>query len=215
MSQQLLSKDQPTGSFVIRLPVGVRIDKRWSVPEDRLYGHLRPTGTMISRSYATYWECVCRCGKTCVKKAEYIKSGHTKSCGCSRKRKMSEEAKLFRSGPPGIAAMGRLFSGYKHAAELRSYDWKLTKDQFHEITSANCVYCDAVPSNRANPRSNGTRTISGSYIYNGIDRQDNSLGYAVGNCVACCKRCNVAKNNLSVPEFLSFITRIYNHSIAK
>jgi uncharacterized metal-binding protein len=44
---------------------------------------------------------------------------------------------------------------------------------------------------------------------------DSSLGYTKINSVPCCKVCNIAKHNLSVPEFLNHIKRIFNFRIAE
>lgn len=35
-----------------------------------------------------YWECRCDCGKVCLVQESHLKSGHTKSCGCLRKKRM-------------------------------------------------------------------------------------------------------------------------------
>lgn len=42
-------------------------------------------------------------------------------------------------------------------------------------------------------------------IYNGIDRQDNSIGYKTENCVPCCKFCNLAKSKFTIKEFQEWI----------
>ena len=36
---------------------------------------------------AAKWHCLCECGNECDIKAYYLTSGHTKSCGCERKKK--------------------------------------------------------------------------------------------------------------------------------
>ena len=38
---------------------------------------------------------------------------------------------------------------------------------------------------------------NGQYLYNGIDRIDNKLGYIKGNMTPCCKICNHAKHDLT------------------
>ena len=49
----------------------------------------------------------------------------------------------------------------------------------------------------------------GRYIYNGVDRKDNNLGYTIDNCVPCCHRCNSMKSNLSYQNFIQHISNIY------
>lgn len=46
----------------------------------------------------------------------------------------------------------------------------------------------------------------------GVDRIDNTKGYIKGNCVTCCKWCNMMKKNLSVEDFIKHITKIYDWS---
>lgn len=36
------------------------------------------------RNHQTRWKCKCDCGNECVVYGQYLKSGHTKSCGCYR-----------------------------------------------------------------------------------------------------------------------------------
>ena len=33
-----------------------------------------------------YWECQCGCGRVCLVQESHLKNGHTKSCGCLRKK---------------------------------------------------------------------------------------------------------------------------------
>ena len=48
----------------------------------------------------------------------------------------------------------------------------------------------------------------------GLDRIDSSLGYIQGNVIPCCRKCNMAKANLSQNEFLELISAIYHCKIA-
>ena len=71
-----------------------------------------------------------------------------------------------------------------------------------------CHYCGSSPANIS-------KTAAGSIQYNGIDRVDNRSGYATGNVVACCHRCNTAKSNLSLSEFRDLIEKIFNRFNSK
>ena len=41
--------------------------------------YIKPNGNKIIQ-----WRCVCDCGNEVVVRGEYLKSGHTKSCGCNK-----------------------------------------------------------------------------------------------------------------------------------
>lgn len=47
------------------------------------YGLLTPV--QIVPGYPRQWECICDCGKTVVVRQTNLRTGHTTSCGCSRK----------------------------------------------------------------------------------------------------------------------------------
>jgi len=54
---------------------------------------------------------------------------------------------------------------------------------------------------------------NGDYIYNGLDRADNSKGYELDNVVPCCGRCNRAKNAYNRDDFLLWIEKVYKYSV--
>lgn len=95
---------------------------------------------------------------------------------------------------------------YKTGAKNRNLKWNLTDEQFREITSSNCYYCGQIPKSI---HRSSTKNISyNEYIYNGVDRKDNKKGYFVKNCVPCCTICNLAKRNLSIEDFKSWIKQL-------
>lgn len=104
----------------------------------------------------------------------------------------------------GEASFNALFCQYRWVAKNRGFDWAISKKEFRELTQLNCFYCDSVPSNNKSSQDN-----SGTYTYSGIDRMDNNLGYFLQNCVPCCKRCNVAKNDNSIDEFRAWVSTVY------
>jgi len=109
--------------------------------------------------------------------------------------------------PPGEAAFNTLFSNYRWAAINRGLEFNVTKEDFQILTSSNCSYCGAKPASIF-------KKSSGSYIYNGVDRIDNQLGYVYGNMASCCEQCNKAKRKLGKSEFLLWIKAVYDYSIA-
>lgn len=145
----------------------------------------------------SYWKCRCICGNIKSIKGTHLTRGDTKSCGCYKPNKL----------PLGEANLNVVYSGYKRHAKNRGLVWNITKNDFRTITSCDCYYCGSGPSNsNKGPRSNG------AFIYNGIDRVDNTEGYTHGNIVPCCGQCNRMKSNLSKFEFLEIIRKIYERT---
>lgn len=153
------------------------------------------------------WLCQCSCGKHCLVTAKRLRSSHTRSCGCLRKDVMREVAiHTGRTLPPGVAAFNGLLGRYKQSATSRSHKWELADSQFRKLTRMDCWYCGAEPAQIWQ----GTTETTGSYIYNGVDRIDNTKGYTPENVVPCCEICNRAKKNMGYDEFVDWITRLRN-----
>lgn len=93
-------------------------------------------------------------------------------------------------------AFRRLLKVYKRNAGKRSLEWALSEDCFRSMTQCACHWCGVTPSQVVKEQSGDI------FIYNGVDRLDSSLGYIPENCVSCCGRCNAAKSDMSVSEFL-------------
>ena len=117
--------------------------------------------------------------------------------------------------PQGAVGLNNLFRNYEARAKKRNLDWELTKDEFKSITSENCYYCNDIPRGiltSANKTEDQLRRQYNSYLYNGIDRIENHIGYALENCVPCCKTCNFAKSTMTADEFYDWIRRVHAHT---
>ena len=142
----------------------------------------------------------CDCGNTTTVTAEAVISGNTKSCGCLRREAMIKRYNL----PPGLSTMRQLIAqNYKGHCRRKNREWKLTEDQFFEISQRSCFYC-GIPPSQIRKSPSGT----GDFVYNGIDRIDSSKGYFMDNVVTCCRTCNIAKNDMTVAEFSTWVKRI-------
>ena len=54
------------------------------------YGKLLVLSRAESRNGATCWNCLCECGSIVIIRGAQLKNGHTQSCGCLRKEKLSK-----------------------------------------------------------------------------------------------------------------------------
>ena len=174
----------------------------WSVFKDE-NGNVHGKLTVLEQAGKTkggmaQWLCQCECGNQVVVAGGNLRSGNSRSCGC---------AVRFKPLPHGIAAKNELLCNYKAQANLRGIEWRLTRRQFFTLTQQPCHYCGAPPLQKARARSNNT----GIYLYNGIDRVDNSLGYRPDNVVPCCGTCNRAKMDMNYQDFLAWVAAVYEH----
>lgn len=138
------------------------------------------------------WLCRCDCGNETIAIGKNLRSGSRTSCGC-----VIGSNRL----PEGERAFNKLYYRIRRGAGLHGRVWKLTREQVCILTKQPCYYCGKPPS----------RTIrywSSEYIYSGIDRMDNDLGYTESNCVPCCTYCNTAKHTKSTEQFIAYRERI-------
>lgn len=86
------------------------------------------------------------------------------------------------------------------------YNDGLSIEQFYKLSQLNCYYCGAPPSNIAN--KNKVKNVEGIFVYNGLDRIDNTLPHTYDNVVTCCYDCNFAKSNITLTDFLFWINSL-------
>ena len=145
---------------------------------------------------------VCDCGNEYIARIDAILSGNTRSCSCLLDERRRQP---WKSRPPGVVARGIILKGYRRDARRRNLSWELTEEQFDELTSSDCFYCGGPPSTVKKPVATYE---GGEFIYNGIDRVDNSFGYMSENVVTCCKICNRAKSDMPFEDFMTWATRL-------
>lgn len=105
------------------------------------------------------------------------------------------------SAPQNISAK-RTYRGYS--------DGDLSFEEFLRLSQKSCVYCGTAPSNITNwylsciknkPYTSQYLIDNGNFVYNGLDRIDNTKPHHTNNVVPCCFNCNRAKNDMSLSEF--------------
>lgn len=83
----------------------------------------------------------------------------------------------------------------KHDAIKNGAIWQLSPIETYYLIVGNCYYCGK--------KSNWPKAR------NGIDRLESNGIYVSSNCVTACKRCNYAKSNRNLQEFMAWIKTIY------
>ena len=86
------------------------------------------------------------------------------------------------------------FAHLKNRSKHDKIEATLTLAEYTEFISHPCFYCG------------GPLADYGT----GLDRINPKIGYVNGNVRPCCRRCNVAKNDMREEEFKELILRIYN-----
>ncbi len=165
------------------------------------------------------WTCQCDCGGVITVPTSRLRRAalglrmSTRSCGCLR----AVPRPPHRRKPPEDVAFNALYSDYRKHARKRGYDFDLSKPAFRDITLQECHYCGDPPARVFNHKIaakwNTLETAHAdayryTYTYNGVDREDNSLGYVQGNVVPCCWDCNTRKRAETKAAFLAWVHKI-------
>jgi hypothetical protein len=153
-----------------------------------------------------YWLCECECGIQRDISTSSLKSGNTKSCGCLQKEFACTKLKAYNRLPDGEASFNMLYRNIVKRANNKKINIDITKEEFRFFTKQNCYYCGIEPKQSSRNRKDSTQ-----YVYNGLDRINNSLGYTKNNVVVCCGRCNRMKGILNQDFFINQIKKIHLH----
>jgi len=191
---------------------GKIINKKEDIHPGDVFGKLTVIEKLSSKvTNNRPYKCRCSCGKETFSTKSQLNSGNKKSCGC-----LSKDL-FIRSLDKGEAGFKKVLSSYKKGALYRKISWYLTEDDFRNLTLKKCAYCGSPPSNDAVVRykKGGIEKIKinvehSKYTYNGVDRVDNTKGYTIDNVVPCCAKCNRAKRDSSLEEFILWVKTIYS-----
>lgn len=148
------------------------------------------------------WNCLCACGQQALVNTYKLKSGHTKSCGCIK----LEKGKARMDLRDVLTAPKKLFRDYQRRALKKNLDFELTFEECFLLFKGSCIYCKSEPFQIA---TNYNVDKDNDFIYNGIDRLDNSKGYTLSNSASCCKFCNYAKRDRTIEEFKEWSSKLY------
>jgi 5-methylcytosine-specific restriction endonuclease McrA len=148
-------------------------------------------------------EAVCLCGKTITTRAYHLVKSQSTSCGCTRAAITASVNAIKRRKTYGWASMIQVYNSYRAGARRRNVDFTISKELFSVLSKQNCHYCGKEPDN-----VNKAARRYGEYVYSGIDRVDNSIGYVPSNVVPACYTCNRAKGTKSKNDFLAWVLTV-------
>lgn len=152
------------------------------------------------RSSRKMWLVECECGNKFEASGTKLRRGDIVMCS-SCARLLGSQLSLKYTG------IERAFNMViVRRAKKINMSVSITREEFAEMASRNCRYCNAEPEER--PYMNKSRL---KVRLNGIDRVDSNKGYHLDNCVPCCKVCNMMKRDYAIDEFVIHIKKIHNN----
>lgn len=161
-----------------------------------------------NRNGQAMWLCKCACGNDETVSSACLRVGDTTRCVKCRKGK---GARPFRTQEnPNESAINKVLGGYIYTARKKGNKWSLSRELAIALFLGNCFYCNRPPSNLFETPSVHAHNV-GRFVYNGIDRKDNSEGYTAENVVSCCTACNFIKGDRSVAEMHAWQDRVAAH----
>ena len=161
--------------------------------------------------------CLCHeCGKEFDVRKDHVlrKVNPIKSCGCLRSKSTGRLA--YNAKPEGMAAAKNVFNSYKSKCIRYNILFKISFEDFLNLTKQTCFYCGAAPSQsysgvfKHGVRA-GKKKVNGAFIYNGIDRILPKEGYTSDNVRPCCRFCNTAKLDRPEDEFVNWLDRVASY----
>jgi len=140
------------------------------------------------------WNAQCDCGTRFVVRGIHVSSGHTTSCGCRSREALAEHRTTH-----GLS---------------RTYEYKLWKDAKHRAKKFNRPFnieCEDIVVPAKCP-------LLGISLFRGVGKVGSNspsvdclrpeLGYTKGNVWVISYRANTIKNNLTLEQLKSFVTKV-------
>ena len=109
-------------------------------------------------------------------------------------------------GEYGMATKKNVYCDYKKSGKYRGYSFNIDFGKFVETSQQKCYYCGDAPYTVEKSKYN-----NGDFIYNGVDRLNNNVGYEDNNIVPCCYLCNRMKWSMTEEYFLNQVIKIYKN----
>lgn len=105
----------------------------------------------------------------------------------TNKKNIKQNWQEWYKDNPERSARRRFTESKNKAIKKRKIEWSLTFEEYKNLISMSCYYCD---NKLGEPVKRST----------GLDRLDSNKGYEISNVVSCCYVCNCIKNMFLTPE---------------
>lgn len=102
------------------------------------------------------------------------------------------------------------YSRIKKDARSAGRDFDIHLEEFRYLCQQNCYYCGSAPGNLITYRGQNSFTFR-YFVYSGLDRINNDVGYTRQNVVPCCIICNRAKNSMPFKDFIDWLNRLTDY----
>lgn len=155
------------------------------------------------RSYTIY-NCD-NCGVECKTRNDVFerRKGICKKCLLEKIAIKNQSNKDFE-----IVCSNLLHSQLNRRYSKKGFFCNIKGEKLLKLLKSNCHYCNSTPSNLMKYKQ---KYYNYEFSYNGLDRIDSSKGYIYENVVPCCKKCNLAKSDMSYQDFINHIKKIYKN----
>ena len=171
------------------------------------FGKLLALEELQKTKKGRFFQCKCQCGDLRRVRGVDLRVGRIVECGRCVRTKSSIDRRGLKKGESGLNI---LYADYRRNAGERGLTWSLSREEVERLFRGACFYCSALPSNHVSTGKKRQLGVElwGDFIYNGIDRIDNTRGYYIGNTVSCCFQCNTAKMDMKASAFDSWIKTV-------
>ncbi len=148
-----------------------------------------------------YWNCICDCGKHCLKRTSTLTSKRgVKSCGCAFYEFCKRTGKESSSWKGYNDITGTYYRRLIEGSLKRNIEFKLTIEDIWELYISQDKKCAYTGKDIYFDSPGYLNRYTGNLS---LDRIDSTIGYVKGNIQLVLKEVNIAKGQLKHEDFIN------------
>jgi hypothetical protein len=167
------------------------------------FGRLTVIGRASKKSTQIYWDCKCECGNEKVVQGGHLRSGHTKSCGCS----WYQHGNKHKSWKGYHEISSKFFKSIAYNASARKLNFEVTIEELWQLFLKQERKC-ALSGLPLQFEANNKRIVGNA----SLDRKDATQGYTLDNVQWVHTTINQMKWDMPQDQFLLFCKTITNYN---